>query len=176
MQEIVKAVPLLCFLLLGCDPAEKEAPRGSGKSSYVAANLLGYNHMAGTNINWFSVNGYRGHAGGFTCCISLPEKWRPNMQVAVEWEVNPNPFPKDLPHFDDPNYKHYMEKYKATFRQYKAVATIPEYEDSCGLQVHFLPCQQIKVTATCHGPTHPDHPIKEPFDLPEPGQCPPETP
>ncbi|HED2933575.1 TPA: hypothetical protein R4Z72_004649, partial [Klebsiella oxytoca] len=50
MQEIVKAVPLLCFLLLGCDPAEKEAPRGSGKSSYVAANLLGYNHMAGTNI------------------------------------------------------------------------------------------------------------------------------
>ncbi|EOV5130592.1 hypothetical protein ACOA15_004696 [Klebsiella oxytoca] len=64
MQRIVKAVPLLCFLLLGCDPAEKEAPRGSGKSSYVAANLLGYNHMAGTNINWFSVNGYRGHAGG----------------------------------------------------------------------------------------------------------------
>ncbi|VDY54986.1 DUF3304 domain-containing protein [Klebsiella oxytoca] len=64
MQGIVKAVPLLCFLLLGCDPAEKEAPRGSGKTSYVAANLLGYNHMAGTNINWFSVNGYRGHAGG----------------------------------------------------------------------------------------------------------------
>ena len=28
MQGIVKAVPLLCFLLLGCDPAEKEAPRG----------------------------------------------------------------------------------------------------------------------------------------------------
>ncbi|MEB6478041.1 DUF3304 domain-containing protein, partial [Klebsiella oxytoca] len=74
MQGIVKAAPLLCFLLLGCDPAEKEAPRGSGKTSYVAANLLGYNHMAGTNINWFSVNGYRGHAGGFTCCISLPEK------------------------------------------------------------------------------------------------------
>ncbi|KMV83098.1 hypothetical protein HMPREF9685_03183, partial [Klebsiella oxytoca 09-7231] len=24
MQGIVKTVPLLCFLLLGCDPAEKE--------------------------------------------------------------------------------------------------------------------------------------------------------
>ncbi|HHT0199245.1 TPA: DUF3304 domain-containing protein [Klebsiella oxytoca] len=176
MQEIVKAVPLLCFLLLGCDPAEKEAPRGSGKSSYVAANLLGYNHMAGTNINWFSVNGYRGHAGGFTCCISLPEKWRPNMQVAVEREVDPDPFPKDIPRFSDPKYDEYIEKHRANYRHYKAVATIPEYEDSCGLQVHFLPCQQIKVTATCHGPTHPDHPIKEPFDLSEPAQCPPETP
>lgn len=94
MQGIFKAAPLLCFLLMGCDPAAKEAPRDNGKTSYVAADLQGYNHMAGTNINWFSVNGYRGRTGGFTCCISLPEKWRPNMQVAVEWEVDPDPFPK----------------------------------------------------------------------------------
>jgi hypothetical protein len=48
---------------LGCGPIEKEESRGNGKTSYVAADLQGYNHVAGTNINWFSVNGYRGHAG-----------------------------------------------------------------------------------------------------------------
>ena len=60
MQEIVKAVLLLCFLLLGCDPAEKEAPRGSGKTSYVAANLLGYNHMAGSGRSKGSLIGWSG--------------------------------------------------------------------------------------------------------------------
>ncbi|SNY79175.1 DUF3304 domain-containing protein [Enterobacter sp. CC120223-11] len=172
MQGWLKPILLLSFLLLGCGPDDKPEPRGKEKTSYVAANLLGYNHVAGTNINWFSVNGYRGRTGGFTCCVSLPEKWQPNMKVAIEWEVNPNPFPKDIPEFNDPNYKPYMKKYKANFRQYKAVATIPEYGESCGLQVHFLPCQQVKVTATCHGISHPDHPIKEPFDLPEAAQCP----
>ncbi|MCT4714963.1 DUF3304 domain-containing protein [Enterobacteriaceae bacterium H18W14] len=172
MQGWLKTILLFSFLLLGCGPDDKSEPRGKEKTSYVAANLLGYNHMAGTKINWFSVNGYRGRTGGFTCCISLPEKWRPNMKVVIEWEVNPNPFPRDLPRFSDPNYEIYMTKHKANYRRYKAVATIPEYGESCGLQVHFLPCQQVKVTATCHGISHPDHPIKEPFDLPEPGQCP----
>jgi hypothetical protein len=172
MQGRWKTTLLLAFLLSGCGPVEKTDKPGGEPVSYVAANLLGYNHMAGTKINWFSVNGYRGRTGGFTCCVSLPEKWQPHMKVAVEWEVNPNPFPRDLPEFNDPKYDAYMKKYKANYRQYKAVATIPEYEESCGLQVHFLPCRQVKVTATCHGVEHPDHPIKEPFDLPEPAQCP----
>ncbi|MCT4713460.1 DUF3304 domain-containing protein [Enterobacteriaceae bacterium H18W14] len=172
MQGWLKTILLFSFLLLGCGPTDIDGQDGSGKTSYVAANLLGYNHVAGTNINWFSVNGYRGRTGGFTCCVSLPEKWQPNLQVAVEWEVDPNPFAKDLPEFNDPNYTDYIKKHRANYRHYKAVATIPEYDESCGLQVHFLPCQQVKVTATCHGISHPDHPIKEPFDLPEPAQCP----
>lgn len=92
------------------------------------------------------------------------------MKVAVEWEVNP--FPKDMPPLGTDEFRSYMKKHRANYRHFKAVATIPEYQDSCGLQVHFLPCQHIKVTATCHGVNHPDHPIKEPFDLPEPVQCP----
>ncbi|SNY79178.1 DUF3304 domain-containing protein [Enterobacter sp. CC120223-11] len=172
MQGWLKLILLLSFLLLGCGPDDKPEPRGKEKTSYVAANLLGYNHVAGTNINWFSVDGYRGRTGGFTCCVSLPEKWWPNMKVAIEWEVDPNPFPKDIPRFSDPNYEPYIEKHRANYRHYKAVTTIPEYGESCGLQVHFLPCQQVKVTATCHGISHPDHPIKEPFDLPEPARCP----
>lgn len=145
MQGVFKAAPLLYFLLLGCGPIEKEESRGNGKTSYVAADLQGYNHVAGTNINWFSVNGYRGHAGGFTCCISLPEKWRPNMQVAVEWEVDPDPFPKDMPRLGTKEFRDYVKAHEANYRHYKAVATIPEYEESCGLQVHFYPVSRLKL-------------------------------
>ena len=159
-------IPLFLF---GCSPPENISKE---KIAYVGANLLGYNHMAGTNINWFSVNGYRGRTGGFTCCVMLPEIWQPNMQVNVDWEVDPDPFPKNLPKYSDPNYDDYMIKKKNNLRQYQATVSIPEYEESCGLQVHFLPCQQVKITATCHGIGHPDHPIKDPFDQQEPAQCP----
>ncbi|EUB35729.1 hypothetical protein HMPREF1502_5360 [Klebsiella sp. AS10] len=38
-----------------------------------------------------------------------------------------------------------------------------------------LPCHQIKVTATCHGVTHPVYPIKDPGHQQEPARCPPEN-
>ena len=168
MRVCTLAFFILTLFILGCSPDDK--PKEN--IAYVGANLLGYNHVADTNINWFSVNGYRGRTGGFTCCIMLPEIWQPNMQVNIKWEVDPNPFPTDLPEYSDPNYRDYMKKHEANYRQYQTTVTIPEYDDSCGLQVHFLPCQQVKVTATCHGIEHPDHPIKDPFDQPEPAQCP----
>ncbi|HCM64567.1 MAG TPA: hypothetical protein DIT05_18810 [Morganella sp. (in: Bacteria)] len=168
MQWWSGLVLIMVLFLQGCTP--DDPPKE--KIAYVGANLLGYNHVAGTNINWFSVNGQRGRTGGFTCCVMLPEKWQPNMKVDVQWEVNPDPFPMDLPEFNDPNYNNYMKNKKANYRQYRTTTTIPEYDDSCGLQVHFLPCQQVKVTATCYGINHPDHPVKDPFDQPEPAQCP----
>lgn len=168
MRAFALAFSILPLFILGCSPDDK--PRE--KIAHVGANLLGYNHVANTNINWFSVNGYRGRTGGFTCCIMLPEIWQPNMQVNVKWEVNPDPFPKNMPPLGTDEFREFMKKKEANYRQYQTTVTIPEYTDSCGLQVHFLPCQQVKVTATCHGIEHPDHPIKDPFDQPEPAQCP----
>ncbi|WP_156150586.1 DUF3304 domain-containing protein, partial [Pantoea sp. BL1] len=58
------------MILVGCDQSN------TGESS--AGNLGAINHVAGQDINWFSVNGYRvpGTGGGY-CCIMLPNKWRP---------------------------------------------------------------------------------------------------
>ncbi|WP_272578326.1 MULTISPECIES: DUF3304 domain-containing protein [unclassified Providencia] len=80
------------FLLLACSPDEKKSlPE---KSEYLAGNLSGFNHVKGTNVNWFTVNGYGGRTGGFTCCVMLPPKWNPNLTAEIEWEIDPNPYPK----------------------------------------------------------------------------------
>ncbi|EGD5077121.1 DUF3304 domain-containing protein, partial [Escherichia coli] len=50
---------------------------------------------------------------------------------------------------------------------------IPEYgAERCGLTVHFLPCNQIKVTTVCEGYGTPNYPIKEPREMKEPATCP----
>ncbi|EOV8584762.1 DUF3304 domain-containing protein, partial [Providencia stuartii] len=53
------------LLLSGC---EKE-------DEYLAGNLHGFNHVKGTSVNWFTVNGAYGKGGGGTCCIMVPAKW-----------------------------------------------------------------------------------------------------
>jgi len=50
---------------------------------------------------------------------------------------------------------------------------IPQYgEERCGITVHFLPCNQVKVTTICDGYGTPNYPIKEPLEMKEPAQCP----
>lgn len=57
-------------------------------------------------------------------------------------------------------------------KQYTKV-DIPDYGDrKCGLTVHFLPCNQIKVTASCKTYGAAEYPIKEPREMEEPEQCP----
>ncbi|WP_128860681.1 DUF3304 domain-containing protein, partial [Shigella sp. FC1967] len=64
-------------------------PKKKPKDDYLAGNLHGFNHVKGTSVNWFKVNGYYGKGGGGTCCIVVPAKWTPNQWVKVEWEVDP---------------------------------------------------------------------------------------
>ncbi|MEN3754256.1 DUF3304 domain-containing protein [Mangrovibacter sp. SLW1] len=76
-------VPL--WLLAGC--------AGAGYGDYTAGDLRAKNHVAGQGINRFGVNGYSapGLGGGY-CCVLLPRKWIPGMEVLVEWEVDPDPY------------------------------------------------------------------------------------
>ncbi len=170
---IKKLVLLLFFvftaLLFGCSPDEKSSQ--PQKNEYLAGNLSGFNHIKGTNINWFTVNGYGGRVGGFTCCIVQPEKWHPNLTAEVEWELDPDPYPKNIPTFDSGNFPEFAKKHEANYRQYKTTVNIPEYTETCGLTVHFLPCQQVKVTTSCYSKSHPDYPIKDAFDQEEPASC-----
>ncbi|WP_311754181.1 DUF3304 domain-containing protein [Proteus columbae] len=141
------------------------------KVEYLASNLHGFNHVKGTAVNWFKVNGYYGQGAAGTCCIMVPEKWTPNQTVLVEWEVDPNAYPTDSPGVTDPKFDAYMKKHEANYRHYQKVVEIPEYDEPCSMDVHFLPCQEVKITLSCHATNHPDYPIKETSFMEEPAVC-----
>ncbi len=156
----------LVLLVSGCSRA--------GDNEYTAGDLRAKNHVAGQSINWFKVNGYRapGLGGGY-CCVMLPEKWTPGLKAHVEWEVDPNKQLKFL--YEDRSYVYNGRKKLAVqfTKNTRAVVDIPQYgEERCGITVHFLPCNQVKVTTICDGYGTPNYPIKEPLEMKEPAQCP----
>ncbi|WP_273805032.1 DUF3304 domain-containing protein [Providencia rettgeri] len=152
------------FSLTGCFPDKK--------TNMLPANTWGFNHVKGTYVNWYKVNGARGRGATASCCIMVPEKWSPDQTVLVEWEVDPNAYPTDSPGVGDPKFEAYMEKHKANYRHYSKVVPIPQYDEACDVHVHFLPCQEVKITLSCWAPWHPDYPIKEPNQMEEPAECP----
>ncbi|WP_435634720.1 DUF3304 domain-containing protein [Pseudomonas solani] len=157
----------LLLVLAGCTSASNEM---------AAGNIAAVNHVDGTAINWFSVNGYRvSGGGGRQCCVVLPIKWRPGLVVNIEWEVDPSANAKIKRKtkgygFDDAAWAEHESKFKVN----RTSVEIPEWPgtDSCGLKVHFLPCNQVKVTTSCWGYGSPDNPIKEPLYMKEPAVCP----
>lgn len=157
---------VLLFALTGCTAASNEM---------AAGNIAAVNHVEGTAINWFSVNGYRASGGGFQCCIVLPTRWRPGLILNIEWEVDSDPYAySSWPPLGTNGYLAEQAKHAANYKRYRTTTEVPEWPgtDSCGLNVHFLPCQQVKVTTSCWAFTSPNYPIKEPDHMKEPAVCP----
>jgi len=63
---------------------------------------------------------------------------------------------------------------KALNRDHSQIVPLPDYsgQKTCGITVHFLPCDQIKVTTSCDGYGNPNCPIKDPIRIEEPAVCP----
>lgn len=155
---------LFGLALVGCSTADNQMAGG---------NLQAVNHTEHA-INWFSVNGYRAHGGGgSSCCIIMPIKWRPGLKAHIEWEVDPEPHAK-MPSVTSSDFREAYAKHSENYRHHKTIVDIPEWlgTDSCGLSVHFLSCNQIKVTTSCWGYGSPNNPIKEPKRMKEPAVCP----
>jgi len=158
---------LALFTLSGCSQA-------SGDDGYTAGDLSGINHMADSGVNSFSVNGYGGAMAGNTCCIMLPEKWTPELKARIQWEVDPNPnetipMKKKGFGYEEEAYAQHAAKYQL----HKIIVKIPHYgKERCGLTVHFLACNQVKVTTACSGYGTSGYPIKEPLNMKEPATCP----
>lgn len=152
--------------LLGCSSADNEMAGG---------NIRAVNHTLGA-INWFSVNGYRAHGGGgSSCCIVMPIKWRPGLKANIEWEVDPDPFAySKWPPLGTDGYRAAQAKHKDNYRRNKVVVDIPEWPETkrCGLTVHFLVCNKIKLTSSCWASSSPNYPIQEPKQMKEPAVCP----
>ncbi|ERH62344.1 membrane protein [Pantoea dispersa EGD-AAK13] len=169
-------VVLGALLLAGCSqPVAKAKTRSGGGGIIVAINHTKW------AINHFSVDGQSGidaigpyQGGGGGCCYGVPAKWRPGMTVKVDWETGVGDM-DGFPGFgDDARYLAWEKKMKAQNKQHRTVVPVPDYtgQKTCGITVHFLPCDEVKVTTSCVSPGRPGYPINEPLQMPEPKVCP----
>ncbi|HEP1065041.1 TPA: DUF3304 domain-containing protein [Klebsiella aerogenes] len=162
---LIKSMLIAALLSTGCSP--------SARSPSSAANISGINHVAGQTVNSFTVNGYGGSLTGNSCCIMLPDMWQAGLTASIKWESDPNanepiPMKKNGFGYDESAYAKHAEKYQ----QHSTVVEIPKYDQACGLTVHFLSCNQVKVTTSCYGYGAPEYPVKEPLNMKEPASCP----
>jgi len=146
----------------------------------VQAGILeGINHTHWA-INRFSVDGRSGldsigpwQSGGGGH-YSVPGQWQPGMTVRVAWETG-IAYSEHIPSFADwPRYLEWKRQVNAEKRRHSRDVPVPDYrgQATCGLTVHFLPCDEIQVTTSCHGYGSPDYPIKTALELPKPQSCP----
>ncbi|MNE54907.1 hypothetical protein D3C80_1497220 [compost metagenome] len=96
------------------------------------------------------------------------------MTVRIDWETGVGGT-KGAPDFDQwEKYQAWKKKINAQNRQHSKIVSIPDYtgQKTCGITVHFMPCDDVKVTTSCWAPGNSNYPIKEPLKMPEPKDCP----
>ena len=139
---------------------------------------INHTHWA---INRFSVDGrsgidvigpYQGGGGGY--CYIVSEHWVPGMTARIDWETGVGSS-AGFPGFADrKKYYAWLDQIDAQKRTHSKVVAVPAYTGQriCGITVHFLPCDDIKVTTSCYAYGTPEYPIKTPLHLPVPQSCP----
>lgn len=173
-----KRIQLTNFLLLIFGSMNLAACQA--QSEMLGTPISGYNHTS-SNINRFTVNGGGGpnigpHQGGLssqTCCTTLPRTWTPGLKAVVEWESDPAPraaIKRDkYGQIESDAYT----RHAANYTHHKEIVDVPKYgEKFCAIQVHFLPCDKVRVSTTCYTPEHPDYPDHAYFNAKESAQCP----
>jgi hypothetical protein len=156
--------------LQGCTPP---------KPVRLGTPIEGYSHTSAA-INWFSVNGGGGpnispYSGGGkqNCCASLPVKWHPGLTVVVEWEKDPDPYASaNWPPLGTDGYRAAYKLHAAKYTRHRAVVPVAPYERLGAIDVHFLPCNQVAVSAVAMLPGQPDYPFNFPQKMQEPATCP----
>ena len=156
--------------LQGCAPP---------KPVRLGAPIEGYSHTSAA-INRFSVNKGGGpnispYSGGGkqNCCASLPVKWHPGLTVVVEWEKDPDPYASaNWPPLGTDGYRAAYKLHAAKYTRHRAVVPVARYERLGVVNVHFLPCNQVAVTAGLMMPGTPKYPYQFPQKMQEPATCP----
>ena len=136
---------LMMFILTLTACSEKMMPAG----------ITGYNHTKDRSIFNFTVNDAMGSnlapesgGGAESCCVMIPEKWRPGLKVTVDWGYQGG---TEIPPPPPPQVK---------------VVEIPEYKHGGRLEVHFYDNHQVKIIVSPCGIEHPFYPMSNKDKLP----------
>ena len=168
-------ITIALLMLNGC----AELQRSSGVER-LGAPIEGYNHLSSSAINWFRINGSGGSnvnvstGGGQTCCVVLPVTWQPGLTVVVEWEEDPDPFAYgDWPEkaFTDA-WRERMDEHETHYTRHRVEVEVALYEALGVVNVHFLPCNEIRVSAGTTRFGLASHPYNYSLNMEEPAQCP----
>ncbi|EPK3595016.1 DUF3304 domain-containing protein [Proteus mirabilis] len=159
----------ITLLLTGCVGAFSLAP----KPQPLAAGIQGFNHTQ-YSITGFTINEGYGSIGGTVCCVLLPEQWRPDLVAHIEWEkVDISKLPPPPKFSQVEAFKKWKQIVDSNTSRHEAWVPIPQYaEEVCGVDVHFLPCNEVKITTSCYSYGDPEYPINEPHNMKEPAVCP----
>ena len=150
------------------------------RPTMLGASISGVNHTSAA-INHFSVNGgggpnigpYGGGPGSQMCCAMLPVQWREGLTVVVEWEKDPNVGASvNWPPLGTDGYRVAYKEHASKYTRHRAVVEVAPYEKLGVVDVHFLPCDQVVVSAVAHLPGMPGYPYNFPRRMEVPSTCP----
>ncbi len=168
--------PLLAGLLLltACtQPAAQAGGGGGGTIKAINHTKWAINHFSVDNQSGIDIIGpFQGGGGG--CCYSVPARWTPGMAVRIDWETGVSSSAGFPGYADEQKFLDWARNIKAQNRQHIKTIPVPDYngQEVCGITVHFLPCDEVKVTTSCWSPRNANYPIKEPVRMKEPKVCP----
>ncbi|EPF16556.1 Protein of uncharacterised function (DUF3304) [Cedecea davisae] len=175
MKRQCYGIVLSIALLGGCSQPHAETQSGGGGGTIKAINHTKW------AINNFSVNGQSGidiigpfDGGGGGCCYGVPAVWKPGMTVKIDWETGLGGT-EGFPGYEQwEKYLKWQRKMDMQKKTHSAIVPLPDYsgKETCGITVHFLPCDEVKVTTSCWSPTNANYPIKLPLEMKEPKVCP----
>jgi Protein of unknown function (DUF3304) len=117
-----------------------QACRAQDKTESIPVTITGLDHLAEhLSIQDFWVNGTGGHqagkGGSQVCCVSLPDKWQPSLQVKVRWGVT--------------NWK------RRVYTMYEKTVSLESCKDAYPgrLWVHFLADGKVRAISCDVGPS-----------------------
>ncbi|MFG6447147.1 DUF3304 domain-containing protein [Roseateles sp. BYS180W] len=149
------------LLLTGC----YKAPEPDKDS--IPTSIVGYNFTSEGIQEFYVDGGWGGNVsigGGGTsnvCCVTLPAKWRPGLEVTVEWrrtDCGPGRVGGPLCPISR-NETHIATDEKPWPKKtLKKVVSIEPYERVWDLQVMFLLNDEVKVYSSRYASWHPSHP------------------
>lgn len=133
----------------------------SGEKSTVVA-VTGIHHMGnGYSISSFHLNGgFQGNisregGGSVVCCVSIPVKWRPGININIRWAVA------------DWREENEDETSQGNYRSIRlaevcrANVAVEKYLTPGRLYIHFFPHGRVRVVSSDVGPENFSHPVRE---------------